>query len=45
MSIGIVSNEKRKISHVAEIGEVGAELKRQAKSVERSNYIKDQRQG
>ena len=45
MSIGVVSNEKRKISHVAEIGEVGAELKRQAKSVERSNYIKDQRQG
>jgi len=44
MSIGVVTNEKRKISHVAEIGEVGAELKRQAKSVERSNYIKDQRQ-
>jgi diguanylate cyclase (GGDEF)-like protein len=44
MSIGVVTNEKRKISHVAEIGEIGAELKQQAKSVERSNYIKDQRQ-
>lgn len=45
VSIGLVSNEKRKISHVAEIGEIGAELKRQAKSVEKSNYVKDQRQG
>jgi len=45
VSIGLVSNEKRKISHVAEIGEIGAELKRQAKSVEKSNYVKDQREG
>ncbi|MBL7131502.1 MAG: response regulator, partial [Candidatus Omnitrophica bacterium] len=43
ISIGVVSNEKRKISHVAEIGEIGAELKKQAKSLERSNYIKDHR--
>ena len=44
ISIGVVSNEKRKISHVAEIGEVGAELKKQAKAKEGSAYVKDQRQ-
>lgn len=43
ISIGVVSNEKRKISHVGEIGEIGAELKKQAKTVEHSNYIKDMR--
>lgn len=43
ISMGVVSNEKRKITHVAEIGEIGAELKQQAKNVERSVYIKDQR--
>lgn len=43
ISIGVVSNEKRKITHVAEIGEIGAELKTQAKNIERSNYVKDQR--
>ena len=43
ISIGVVSNEKRKISHMAEVGEIGAELKRQAKGLERSNYVKDQR--
>ena len=44
ISIGIVSNEKRKISHLAEISEIGAELKRQAKSINISNYVKDKRQ-
>jgi len=43
MSIGVVTNEFRKIEHVAQIGEIGAELKGYAKSLERSNYIKDQR--
>jgi diguanylate cyclase (GGDEF)-like protein len=43
ISIGVVTNEKRKISHVAEIGEIGAELKKQAKNIEKSNYIKDMR--
>lgn len=43
ISIGVVSNEKRKISHVAEVGEIGAELKKQAKTVGHSNYIKDMR--
>jgi diguanylate cyclase (GGDEF)-like protein len=43
VSIGVVTNEFRKIEHVAEIGEIGAELKSFAKSLERSNYVKDQR--
>ncbi len=43
ISIGIVTNEFRKIEHVAQIGEIGAELKSYAKSLERSNYIKDKR--
>jgi diguanylate cyclase (GGDEF)-like protein len=43
VSIGVVTNEFRKIEHVAQIGEVGAELKSLAKSLERSNYIKDKR--
>lgn len=43
VSIGVVTNEFRAIEHVAEIGEIGAELKSYAKSLERSNYVKDQR--
>lgn len=43
VSIGVVTNEFRKIEHVAQIGELGAELKTYAKSLERSNYVKDQR--
>jgi len=43
ISIGIVSNEFRKIEHVAQIGEIGAEVKSLAKKMEKSNYIKDQR--
>jgi len=43
ISIGVVSNEYRKIDHVAQIGEIGAELKALAKSMERSNYVKDKR--
>lgn len=43
ISIGVVTNEFRKIEHVAEIGEIGAELKEAAKRLERSNYIRDQR--
>jgi len=43
ISIGVVTNSFRKITHVAEIGEIGAELKQYAKSLERSNYVKDQR--
>jgi diguanylate cyclase (GGDEF)-like protein len=43
ISIGIVTNEFRKIEHIAQIGEIGAELKEYAKSMGKSNYIKDQR--
>jgi len=43
ISIGVVTNEAHKISHVAEIGEIGAELKEHAKSLEHSNYVKDKR--
>jgi diguanylate cyclase (GGDEF)-like protein len=43
VSIGVVTNESRRIEHVAQIGEIGAELKSYAKSLERSNYVKDKR--
>lgn len=43
ISIGVVTNKTRKIEHVAQIGEIGAELKAAAKSVNRSNYVKDKR--
>ena len=43
VSIGVVTNESRNIEHVAQIGEIGAELKEAAKRLERSNYVKDQR--
>jgi len=43
ISIGVVTNETRKIEHVAQIGEIGAELKSYAKSLEKSNYVKDKR--
>lgn len=43
VSIGVVSNEYRELEHVAQIGEIGAELKQQAKRLERSNYLKDKR--
>ena len=44
VSIGIVTNLTREITHVAQIGEIGAELKKLAKSVEKSNFVKDKRQ-
>lgn len=43
ISIGVVSNEFRKIEHVAQVGEIGAELKTLAKNSETSNYVKDRR--
>ncbi|MFH1198831.1 MAG: response regulator [Candidatus Omnitrophota bacterium] len=45
ISIGVVSNEARGIEHVAQIGEIGAELKAKAKVFEKSNYVKDMRVG
>ncbi len=43
VSIGVVTNELRKIEHVAQIGEIGAELKHAAKQLGHSNFIKDKR--
>ena len=43
ISIGIVSNAAAKITHVAQIGEIGAELKKYAKSFDKSNFVRDQR--
>lgn len=43
ISIGIVSNAFQKISHVAQIGEIGAELKKYAKALDKSNYVRDKR--
>jgi len=43
ISIGVVTNLTRHIEHVAQIGEIGAELKSRAKQLERSNYLQDKR--
>lgn len=43
VSIGVVSNVNQKITHVAQVGELGAELKKHAKSVGKSNFQRDQR--
>lgn len=44
ISIGVVTNKNRDISHVAEIGEIGAELKEYAKQQEGNSYIIDRRE-
>ena len=43
VSIGIVSNATHKITHVAQISEIGAELKKYAKSFEKSIFVRDKR--
>lgn len=43
ISIGIVSNTKQPITHVAQISEKGAELKKYAKSFQESIFVRDQR--
>ncbi len=43
VSIGVVTNESRKITHVAQVGEIGAELKSAAKKIGKSNYVVDKR--
>ena len=43
ISIGVVSSATHKITHVAQISEIGAELKKFAKSMEKSNYVRNQR--
>lgn len=44
ISIGVVSNSVQKITHVAQISEIGAELKKYAKNFEKSNFVRDKRQ-
>lgn len=44
VSIGVVTTENRKIIHVAEVGEIGAELKTYAKSLSGSRYVKERRE-
>jgi len=43
ISIGIVTNARNQLTHVAQISEKGAELKKYAKSFEKSNYVIDKR--
>lgn len=43
ISIGVVTNEKRELTHMAQISEIGAELKEAAKHIERSSFVKDKR--
>lgn len=43
VSIGVVTNEQRKLKHVGQISALGAELKHYAKSFVGSNYSKDRR--
>ncbi len=45
ISIAIITNEHTNFSHVAEISERAAALKKKAKTLEGSNCLKDQRQG
>ena len=43
-SSGVVSNVNQPITHVAQISEIGAELKKYAKGFEKSNFVRDKRQ-
>ncbi len=43
ISIGVVTNEHRKFTHVAQVAGIGAELKEFAKKRKISNYVKDKR--
>lgn len=44
VSIGIVSNSSHEITHVAQISEIAAELKKYAKNIDGSNFVRDKRQ-
>lgn len=45
LSIGVITNERRPLSHVGEIIQIGNELKNYAKTFGKSIYIKDRRKG
>lgn len=44
LSIAVVTNEKRKITHIGEINAIATELKKYAKSLPGSNFVKDRRE-
>ncbi|MFH1562454.1 MAG: response regulator [Nitrospirota bacterium] len=44
ISIGVVTNKKRNLTHLAEVSTLGAELKEYAKTFFGSNYVVDKRQ-
>lgn len=43
VSIAVVTNEKRKISHIGEASTIAADLKKYCKSLKGSNYVTDRR--
>ena len=43
LSVAIVENDRNQLSNYAQIGETAAELKRYAKSIAGSNFVKDKR--
>jgi diguanylate cyclase (GGDEF)-like protein len=43
LAVAIVTNEHRSFSHIGEIAQVGAELKKKAKGLGKSAWVKDQR--
>jgi len=43
ISIAVITNVHTKITHLAQIGELGAELKKYAKSLKGSVYVKNKR--
>jgi hypothetical protein len=43
ISIGIVSNAHTEISHIAQVSEIGADLKKYAKTFDRSVFVRDKR--
>ena len=45
VSIGVVTNEKRQLKHVVQVGEIAAEVKNYAKSKPGSLYYVDRRKG
>lgn len=45
ISIGVITNKKRKLKHVVEVGEIAAEVKNYAKSKPGSLYFVDRRSG
>jgi diguanylate cyclase (GGDEF)-like protein len=45
ISVGVITNRKRKLRHVVEVGEIAAEVKNYAKSKPGSLYFVDRRKG